>query len=142
MKHQRTRLSLHFKHPEIDLAEVCNKLGLTPSVIWKAGDERRTPKGRRLEGIRPDSYCSIDLGPSRRVAPAERIESALTLLQPHRRTLRKLVSTGGRINLFIGWFCDEHTGDALEHHVLGQAADLRIAADFNVYVPDGSDKSG
>ncbi|WP_298871877.1 DUF4279 domain-containing protein [uncultured Bradyrhizobium sp.] len=142
MKDQLTKLSLHIKHPEIDLAEVCRRLELTPSVIWRAGDERRTPKGRRLDGVRSDSYCSIELGPSTRSPPAKRIESALALLRPHRRILRKLVSTGGRISLFLGWFCDKHTGDALEHHVLGQAADLRIAIDFNVYVPDGSDKSG
>ena len=141
MKLQRAKLSLHFTHPARDLAAVCDALQLAPKVIWKAGDQRSTPKGNRLKGVHSSSYCSIDLGASRRKPLAKQIESALALLQPHRRTLRRLSSTGGRISLFIGWFCDAHTGDALEHHLLGQAADLRIAIDLNVYVSDSLNKS-
>lgn len=50
--------------------------------------------------------------------------------------LRRLCSTGGRISFYIGWFCDEHTGEALSHEILAQMADLRIALDLNIYVPD------
>ncbi|WP_441237258.1 DUF4279 domain-containing protein [Bradyrhizobium sp. 930_D9_N1_4] len=141
MKDQRAKLSLHIKHPERDLGAICDKLGLAPKFIWKAGDQRRTPRGNRLEGSRSSSYCTIELGPTRRVSLARQIETALGLLQPHRRTLRRLSSTGGRISLFVGWFLDADTGDALEHHLLGQAADLRVAIDLNVYVPERLKKS-
>jgi hypothetical protein len=64
------------------------------------------------------------------------MEAALELLKPHRRMLRRLSSTGGRISLFAGWFCDEHTGATFDYQILEGMADLRIALDFNLYVPD------
>jgi len=101
MKYQRTTLSLQFRHPERDLTAICDELGLAPKFTWKAGDQRRTPRGNLLEGIRPSSYCSIDLGPTRRVSLARQIETTLGLLQPHRRMLRRFSSSGGGISLFI-----------------------------------------
>ena len=141
MKYQRTTLSLQFRHPERDLTAICDELGLAPKFIWKAGDQRRTPRGNLLEGIRPSSYCSIDLGPTRRVSLARQIETALGLLQPHRRMLRRFSSSGGGISLFIGWFLDADIREVLEHRLLGQAADLRVAIDLDVYIPERLKKS-
>jgi hypothetical protein len=67
---------------------------------------------------------------------AKQIEAALLLLKPHRRMLRSLSSTGGKIRFFVGWFCDEHTGESFTHDVLEKMTDLRIALDLNIYVPD------
>jgi hypothetical protein len=64
------------------------------------------------------------------------MEAALELLKPHRRMLRRLSSTGGRISFFVGWFCDEHTGETFNYQILEEIADLRIALDLNLYVPD------
>jgi len=58
------------------------------------------------------------------------------LLRPHRRILRKPSSTGSRISFFVGWFCDEHTGESLDCEILNEMADLRIALDLNIYIPD------
>lgn len=53
MKQQRTKLSLHMSHPTRDLAVVCDALGFKPAVLWKADEERRTPKGnwRHSRGV-------------------------------------------------------------------------------------------
>jgi uncharacterized protein DUF4279 len=115
---------------------VCRTLGLRPKVIWKRGDERRTPKGTRIGGTRSDSHCSIELGATSRAGLSKKIETAVRLLKPHRTLLRRLSSTGGRISFYIGWFCDEHTGEALSHENLARMAELRIALDLNIYVPD------
>jgi Domain of unknown function (DUF4279) len=137
MKRQRTKLTLHIKHPTRDLSLVCDELGMHPVHIWKAGDERRTPKGTRLAGLRAASYCSVDLGSTTRKLLSKQIEAALVLLKPHRRLLRRLSSTGGRISFFVGWFCDEHTGDSFDNQILDEMADLRIGLDLNIYIPDG-----
>jgi hypothetical protein len=109
---------------------------LLPKVIWKKGDERRTPKGRSIGGTRESSYCTTDLGAASKVSLSKKIEAAAQLLKPHRTILRRLSLTGGRISFFIGWFCEEHTGEEFSHEILAQMADLRIALDLNIYVPD------
>ena len=136
MKRQRTQLSLHITHPTRDLSLVCDALGMRPRYLWQAGEKRRTPKGTRFDGFRTTSYCSIDLGSTTRKPLSNQIEAALVLLKPHRRLLRRLSSKEGRISFFVGWFCDEHTGDSLECQILDEMIDLRIALDLNIYVPD------
>ena len=131
---QRTQLSLHLAHPTRDLAIICRTLGLRPKVIWKKGDERRTPKGRSIGGMRDSSYCSISLGAASKLALSKKAQAAVKLLRPHRRLLRRLASEGGRISFYVGWYCYEHTGEALSHEVIAQMADLSIALDLNVYV--------
>jgi uncharacterized protein DUF4279 len=121
---------------------VCDALGLRPAVLWKAGDPRRTPKGNVIGGRRTGSYCSIEVGTSRRELLVDQIRAALALLKPHRRMLRKLSSTGGRISLFVGWFCDGHTGESLDWQILNEMTELRIALDLNIYVPDALEIPG
>jgi Domain of unknown function (DUF4279) len=133
---QRTKLSLHLKHPTRDLSTICRTLGLRPKIIWKEGEERRTPKGRRLAGVRESSYCSIDLGATSKVELSKKIESAVRSLKPHRAILRRLTSTGGRISFYVGWFCDNDTGETLSSEILRQMTDMEIALDLNIYLAD------
>ena len=136
MKHQRTKLSLHIKHPTRDLSTVCNAFGLRPAHLWKVGDERRTPKGKMIGGLRTESYCSVHFGPTTREPLSKQMEAALTLLKPHRRMLRRLSSTGGSISFFVGWFCNRDTGESFDFQIFEEMANLRIALDLNIYVPD------
>jgi hypothetical protein len=110
-------------------------LGLVPAPIWKKGDERKTPKGRKLGGTRDSSYCSIALGETSRQPLREKIAAALSLFRPHRELLRELSSTGGEVSFFVGWFLDENTRDYFDWQILGEMADLRIGLDLDVYVP-------
>jgi hypothetical protein len=135
MKRQQTKLSLHLRHPTRDLSGVCAALGFKPAHIWKKGDEARTPKGNKPGHVRQSSYCSISLKSSREPLPIK-IEAALARLKPYRTILRKLSSTGGRASLYVGWFCDQHTGEGLDWEIMDALADLRIALDLNIYVPD------
>jgi hypothetical protein len=134
MKRQRAKLSLHIKHPTRDLSRVCNALGFKPRHIWKKGDERQTPRGNKIGGIREASYCSIDFGLPSREPIAKQIEANLVLLKRHRATLRKLSSSGGTISFYVGWFCDETTGEILSNELLWAMTDLRIALELNIYL--------
>lgn len=136
VKRQNTKLSLHIEHPTRDLSSICAVLGLEPTHIWKKGDERQTPKGTKIGGTRANSYCSIEFGASSRKPLPKQIEAVLALLRPHRAILRKLSSTGGLISFYVGWFCDENTGERFGWQILDTMTDLRIALDLNIYVPD------
>ena len=133
---QITTLSLHLHHPTRNLSPVCAVLGVKPQHIWKMGDERQTPRGTKIGGTRDSSYCSVELADRSREPLSEKIEAALALLKPHRALLQELASTAGRITFYIGWFCDEHTGDGLSWHILKEMSDLRIGLELNIYIPD------
>jgi Domain of unknown function (DUF4279) len=139
---QRTVLSLHLRHPTRDLSAICAALQLVPRHIWTKGDEHQTPKGTKTGGIRDSSYCSIDLGVTSQEPLSDKIEAALALLKPHRGILRELSSTGGQVSFYIGWFCDEHTGEGLSWQILEEMSDLRIELELNIYVPDERLSSG
>jgi len=136
MKRQSTKLSLHIEHPNRDLSGICAVLGLKPTHIWKKGDERKTPKGTKIGGTRTNSYCSIELGRLSRNPLPKQIEAILASLKPHRAILRKLSSTGGLVSFYVGWFCDENTGERFGWQILDAMTDLRIALDLNIYVPE------
>jgi hypothetical protein len=131
-----SRISLHVKHPTRDLSSVCDTLELHPLRLWKVGDERRTPKGRKIGGLRKESAFSAALGSPNRSPLSKQIETALMKLKPHRRMLRRLSSTGGQISFFVGWFLDAHAGESFSDQILKEMADLRIALDLNIYVRD------
>ena len=136
MRRQRTQLSLRVTHPERDLSSVCRTLELRPKIIWKKGDERRTPKGTSVGGVRESSYCWIDFGAASKASLSKKIEAAAKLLKPHRATLRRISSTGGRISFAIGRFCDEDTGEDFSCEMLAVVAGLRIGLDLYIYVPE------
>lgn len=132
---QRTRLSLQIRHPSRDLSGICRTLGVVPKIIWRKGDEAMTPKGNRLGRLRDNSYCTIDLGSSREPLPV-RIKDALELLKPYRAMLRRLSSSGGRVSLYFGWFCEGDTGEVFDWKILDAMAELRVSLDLSIYTPE------
>jgi Domain of unknown function (DUF4279) len=141
MNRQEIKMSIHMSHPTRDLSEVCAVFGLKPRVIWKRGDERMTPKGQKIGGIRTSSYCSIELGKKSRKSLPEQIEDALPLLKPHRSILRRLSSSGGSISFYVGWFFKEDAGERFGWQILREMSDLRIDLELNIYLPDKESKS-
>lgn len=137
MNRQRTQLSVRLQHPTRDLSRVCDVLGLKPKRIWKKGDERTTPKGTKLGGVYESSFCYFDVGRVSREPLPKQIDTALKLLEPHRSTLRRLNSSGGKISFFVGWFLDDSImGEEFDARLLERMARLRIALDLSIYVPD------
>jgi hypothetical protein len=140
---QTTNVALRLHHPTRDLLPICAALGLVPRHVWKKGDERQTPNGRNMGGVRDSSYCSADLGETSREPLSKMIEAALARLEPHQEVLEEVWSTGGRLSFFIGWFLDDDTGDTLDWSILQKMSQLRIELQLNVYVPrEHSDNDG
>jgi hypothetical protein len=46
---------------------------------------------------------------------------------------RNLEVPGG---FYAGWFCDEHTGASFNRRIFEEMADLRMALELFIYVPD------
>jgi hypothetical protein len=127
------KISLRIRHPDRDLAEVCAKLGRVPRPIWKAGDQRRTPKGTALPGTREASYCAIDFDEAADLRLAAHLDFIAGSLMPHRSALNEFSSSGGEMSLYISVFPSENSGETIDTSILEKLAELKISIDLDVY---------
>src|SRR5258708_35912742 len=83
-------------HPAMPAADIVRVLRVTPEWGWTRGEQRRTPKGRVLDGGRKDTYLTMALKNSKRHGPAQAVELHSNRLLAHRAFLRRFVKSGGR----------------------------------------------
>jgi len=50
--------------------------------------------------------------------------------------MHQVRAEGGTVELFIGWFFENQSGDVLTHQCLALAGDLQIDLSFDVYPPE------
>ena len=132
----RYSISLRIRHPQADLSEASEVFSLEPSNAWTAGDRRRTPTGAALDGFRSDSFWTARLSDGQsasRSLPAA-LSEAVQRLQIGAAFLDRLAASGGRSELFVGWFFDQgNSGDVLGFEFLGRLAALKLDVSFDVY---------
>lgn len=129
-------VSLRFSHPSMAPADVTSALQLEPSRSWSAGEARKTPKGSPLEGVYKDNYWIAPIldGSSVDCELARAIDSALDQLETRKLFFQDFAASGGRSELFVGWFFDEgNSGDVLEHGLLARLADFKIDLSLDIY---------
>src|SRR5262249_16057087 len=132
------KISLRFRHPTADPADITLTLGINPSRSWRVGEPRSTPKGTPLEGKWPDSCWAAVLAagqwpPRGLVDP---LRDLLDQLEAHKHFFPQIRSEGGKVELFVGWFFDGQNGDVFTHDLLYRMADLKIDLSLDVYPPD------
>jgi hypothetical protein len=110
-------------------------MGITASILWKAGEPRRTPKGTPLEGVRNSCYCSISFDALTDLPQS--LEAALTTLKKHKDLLQSLSERGVEFAFFVGWFSQSNSGDVLHWQLLDELAKLRISLELDIYGPEG-----
>lgn len=132
----RYSISLRIRHPNADLSSAGKVFDLAPSNAWTAGERRQTPAGTLLEGIRSDSFWTARLLDGQ--STSRPLPTALSELVERLRQgaiyLETLAASGGRSELFVGWFFDEgNSGDVLSFELLGRLAELKLDVSFDVY---------
>lgn len=66
----------------------------------------------------------------------EAIHDVLKKLARRRSFLHRLREEDVTVELFIGWFFENQSGDTPTHQCLALAGDLQIDLSFDVYSPD------
>src|SRR5262245_55195823 len=116
----------------MDPEQISEVLAIKPKRSWKAGEPRQTPKGAPLAGINRDTYWMADMAAGRWPANVnEAIHDTLKKLVRHRTFLHYVREEGGGVELFIGWFFENQSGDVLAHQCLALAGDLQIDLSFD-----------
>ncbi|MCB1843944.1 MAG: DUF4279 domain-containing protein [Halioglobus sp.] len=138
MHEYRYSISLRVRHPSIDPVEITNILQLEPDRCWKSGTERRTPKGRKLEGFYDETYWSKGISgesalSSGQVSIEQFLETHITALAQHEHFFERMQEQGGSSELFVGLFGQRNFGYVLEPKLLGAMAETSLSIAFDVY---------
>jgi hypothetical protein len=135
--HYRFRISLRFRHPSMAPEQITEAMGIEPWRSWKAGEPRQTPKGTPLAGVNRETYWTAEIVAGRWPSDLnEAIHDTLKGFVRYRSFLHEIRAEGGSVELFIGWFFDNQSGDVLTHQCLALAGDLQIDLSLDVYPPD------
>jgi hypothetical protein len=118
----------------MDPEDISTALGMKPQFQWKAGDRRTTPKGQPLEGVNALTYWCSEGIEGQGFDLADSLGSHLLTLEDCKSFLTGFVSTGGSIDIFVGWFTDGlNTGATLDWKLLKRLSALQIDLDLDVY---------
>ncbi len=121
----RFAVSLRLSHPTITPDEITSELGIKP----------RHARTKSRGGF---YWCSEqESGEDGALITA--IDKFLDLLTPHAAFLRNFKSTGGTIELFVGWFTSQRPGGVeLPADRLGEMGTLGVDLSLDVYAPDAA----
>jgi hypothetical protein len=138
----RYRVTFRIRHPSMDPRDITAVLGRDPVHSGKAGDPRRTPKGRPLGGTNRETYWYVRIAegnsPPRSLAAA--LDDALNELAEHRIFVQRVRAEGGRSEFFVCWFFQSQAGETFEHSTLAKMADLGIDLTLDNYHEEQPDE--
>jgi hypothetical protein len=135
--HYHFRISLRVRHPSIEPGRITEALGMEPDRCWKAGEPRQTPTGMPLAGSNRDTYWTARITTGRwPLALNDAIHETLRGLVRHRSFLHEIRAEEGKVELFVGWFFEDQSGDEFTHQCLALAGDLQIDLSIDVYSPE------
>lgn len=130
------KISLRFFGKSFDPHELSAQLGIEATYIRKIGERRITPKGTILDGVYDESYCSFDIGRNAKEGLCEVLERAANSLLCHKDLFHRIRGSGGRIEMFIGWFSSGNSGEVLPYDFMAKLGDLGIDLALDVYGSD------
>ena len=134
--HYHFSISLRVRHPNIDPEQVTESLGIDPRRSWKAKEPRQAPTGAPQDGFNNDTYWTAEIAHGRWPLNLNKaIYDVLKNLVRHRYFLHRLRLEGGAVELLVGWFFENQSGDVLTHQCLALAGDLQVDLSLDVYSP-------
>lgn len=117
----------------MDPEEICSELGLRPERKWKVGSQRTTPKGDVLKGVYEETYCCFKLQHPKNQGLADFLIKVSAQFEVHSEFFKRIRSTGGTIEFFIGWYSDKNSGEVFDWELLAKLAEFRINLSMDFY---------
>ncbi|HET9428291.1 MAG TPA: hypothetical protein VFO69_08025 [Allosphingosinicella sp.] len=97
------RVSIQFRHPNMDPDDIARHLDRQPVRSWRAGEPRTRPKGQPLGGNYRETYCAFDVGRGEDGELASCLLDAVTEFEAAKAFFQQIRATGGRINFYVTW---------------------------------------
>ena len=105
-------VSLRIWHPQMDPELISKNLKLKPSIIHKAGEPRMTPNGIVLKGMNKENYWLANFHnykniSTKKISLENYLFDQITILETSASFFRRIRRSGGRIEFFVGIFCNK-----------------------------------
>jgi hypothetical protein len=126
-------VNFQIRHPTASVEELAAGLPWEMTSGWTAGEQRVTPIGRQLGGVRSESYCSFQITKRDDGRIPTCLSNALDILATHRDHLDEICRTGGSLNFCVFWYPNGDTGAVFNADLLERMAALKIDLGLNVY---------
>ena len=133
MKKYKYDVSFRVRHPSMDPDLICSTLGLEAKSKWKAGSERKTPKGKPLLGKYEFSFCTFSLKHPKDIHIADFLKFYNKKLNKQKYFLNSVRVSGGSLEYFIGWYTNENCGEVFDVELLKNLVDLGIEISLDIY---------
>jgi hypothetical protein len=131
---RRFDVELFIVHPSLDPADISRNLGMEGHFSCRVGDQRKTPQGRLLSGVYPDTRWRHSV---RREATeqwfASEVIDFVASLEPHREFLVNVGATGGSASVIIQFLGDGYLADTVPSATLAKLADLGLSLGIECY---------
>jgi|GEM_PF-2911166 len=137
---KRFDVELFIVHPTADPDEISTALGLDPEFAHRIGDQPKSPAGTELPGMYRDTRWRH----RRRYETggqwfADKIVDLIDCLEPHKESLKKLISSGGQACVIVRFMGDGYWGDEVPKDTLSRLAGMDLDLGIECFtVPDGA----
>ena len=133
----RYSVTLRITHPELLPQLVTSELGLEPHRSWGVGEPRSTPTGSPLPGVRKDSFWSYQFVTPTDGELEQFLLSVVASLSAHADYFQHISSSGGRSELFVGFFMQSrNTGVVLSPQLQEACSALALAVALDIYAQE------
>ena len=131
-------VSFRVWHPTIDPDKITENINLKPHRCWMVGQPRSTPRGDRLEGINDHTYWTAQLQKQTRLSSRKQkkedyLSAQMERLKISARFFHRIRRTGGRIEFFVGIFCNKNIGVEIPFSLLTSMGKLGIDLSLDIY---------
>lgn len=126
-------ISLRVTSTSMSSDEIASGLPWVPQRKWSIGEARMSPSGAPSGGTRDHTYATFCLTEKRREWLSSVLAECIAMVDPYRSFLEKIRASGGRTELFVGWFLERGGGDVLPHRLLLQMAELGLDLSLDIY---------
>jgi hypothetical protein len=128
----RFTINLRLWHPVLKSAEISAALGMTPKP--RVATRRAVPDDFGGTAGATYTYWSSEGRSGEDSQLLQVLEAFIAELEPHAPFLSSFRASGGRVELFVGWFASRRSGgDVIGYDLLKQLGDLQIDLSFDVY---------
>lgn len=120
------------------MSDITAQLETEPDRAHQVGDDRATPKGKKLPGTYRETLWGLTLHDERSLKSADVslehfLEKCNERFSPKQSYFQSVIAQGGYIEYFVGWFGGFNIGATLEPRLLRSTADLGISIGLDIY---------
>jgi hypothetical protein len=133
MNHGALSLSVRLRHPSISPDAITTAMGVEPIAAHAVGHPRRTPAGKRLEGVYTETYWACDLCERTDAELADALTYANEWLINREAFVSGIVKSGGTVEYYVSISSKDRIALELTPQLLANCAQLGLLVGVEIF---------